>query len=88
MSALGSIPLTSLKTLVVVAVLAILSLLAGASLLARSAPPRCPGRTRRWLGRAVILLVPTILIASAGALVFNRSLGLVKTSGDLAKLAL
>ncbi len=88
MSALGSIPLTSLKTLVVVAVLAILSLLAGASLLARSAPSRCPGRTRRWLGRAVILLVPTILIASAGALVFNRSLGLVKTSGDLAKLAL
>ena len=87
MSALGNIPLTSLKTLAVVAVLAILSLLAGASLLARSAPSRCPGRTRRWLGRTVILLVPTILIASAGALVFNRSLGLVKTSGDLAKLA-
>lgn len=87
MSALGSIPLTSLKTLVVVAVLAILSLLAGAVLLARSAPSRCPGRTRRWLGRTVVLLVPTILIASAGALVFNRSLGLVKTSGDLAKLA-
>lgn len=86
MSALGSIPLTSLKTLAVVAVLAILSLLAGASLLAHSAPSRCPGRTRRWLGRTVILLVPTILIASAGALVFNRSLGLVKTSGDLAKL--
>ena len=87
MSVLGSIPLTSLKTLAVVAVLAVLSLLAGASLLARSAPSRCPGRTRRWLGRTVVLLVPTILIASAGALVFNRSLGLVKTSGDLAKLA-
>ena len=86
MSALGNIPLTSIKTLAVVAVLAILSLLAGASLLARSASSRCPGRTRRWLGRTVILLVPTILIASAGALVFNRSLGLVKTSGDLAKL--
>ena len=86
MSALGSIPLTSLKTLAVVAVLAIASLLAGASALARSAPSRCPGRTRRWLGRTVILLVPTILIASAGALVFNRSLGLVKTSGDLAEL--
>ena len=88
MSALGSIPLTSLTTLVVVAVLAFFSLLAGAVLLARSAPSRCPGRTRRWLGRTVVLLVPTILIASAGALVFNRSLGLVKTSGDLAKLAL
>ena len=88
MSVLGSIPLTSITTLVVVAVLAILSLLAGAVLLARSAPSRCPGRTRRWLGRAVVLVVPTILIASAGALVFNRSLGLVKTSGDLAKLAL
>ncbi|MBF1140315.1 MAG: esterase, partial [Thermobifida sp.] len=74
MSALGSIPLTSLKTLAVVVVLA------------RAAPARCPGRTRRWLGRTVILLVPTILIASAGALVFNRSLGLVKTSGDLTKL--
>ena len=86
MSVLGNIPLTSIKTLVAVAVLAVLSLLAGASLLARSAPSRCPGRTRRWLGRAVILLVPTILIASAGALVFNRSLGLVKTSGDLTKL--
>ena len=86
MSALGSIPLTSLKTLAVVAVLAIASLLAGASALARSAPSRCPGRTRRWLGRTVILLVPTILIASAGALVFNRSLGLVKTSGNLAEL--
>ena len=87
MSAVGTISLTSLTTLAVVAVLAILSLAAGASLLARSAPSRCPGRTRRWLGRAVILLVPTILITSAGALVFNRSLGLVKTSGDLAKLA-
>lgn len=86
MSTLGSIPLTSLKTLAVVAVLAIASLLAGASALARSAPSRCPGRTRRWLGRTVILLVPTILIASAGALVFNRSLGLVKTSGNLAEL--
>ncbi len=86
MSALGSIPLTSIKTLAVVVVLAIASLLAGASALARSAPSRCPGRTRRWLGRTVILLVPTILIASAGALVFNRSLGLVKTSGDLTKL--
>jgi esterase family protein len=87
MSILGSIPLTSLKTLAVVTLLAVLSLLAGASALARSAPSRCPGRTRRWLGRTVILLVPTLLIASAGALVFNRSLGLVKTSGDLAKLA-
>ena len=88
MSTLGNIPLTSLRTLAVVAVLAFFSLLAGAVLLARSAPSRCPGRTRRWLGRTVVLLVPTILIASAGALVFNRSLGLVKTSGDLAKLAL
>ena len=87
MSALGNIPLTSLRTLAVVAVLALFSLLAGAVLLARSAPARCPGRTRRWLGRTVILLVPTILIASAGALIFNRSLGLVKTSGDLARLA-
>ena len=34
MSALGNIPLTSLKTLAVVAVLAVLSLLGGASLLA------------------------------------------------------
>ena len=42
MSALGSIPLTSLKTLAVVVVLAIASLLAGASALARSAPSRCP----------------------------------------------
>ena len=87
MSALGNIPLTSLRTLAVVAVLAFFSLLAGAVLLARSAPSRCPGRTRRWLGRTVVLLVPTILIVSAGALVFNRSLGLVKTSGDLARLA-
>lgn len=86
MSAVGTISLTSLTTLAVVAVLAILSLAAGASLLARSAPSRCPGRTRRWLGRAVILLVPTILLASAGGLVFNRSLVLVKTSGDLGNL--
>ena len=35
MSALGSIPLTTLKTLAVVVILAIASLLAGASALAR-----------------------------------------------------
>ena len=78
MSALGNIPLTSLRTLAVVAVLAFFSLLRGRSFSPDRPPSRCPGRTRRWLGRTVILLVPTILIASAGALVFNRSLGLVK----------
>ena len=67
MSTLGSIPLTSLKTLAVVAVLAITSLLAGASALARSAPSRCPGRTRRWLGRTVTLLMPTSSIARSGS---------------------
>ena len=40
MSTLGNIPLTSLRTLGVVAVLAFFSLLAGAVLLARSAPSR------------------------------------------------
>ena len=86
MSVIGNIPLTSLTTLVVVGALALVALLGGAALLARSEPSRCPGRARRWLGRTAILLVPTILLASAGGLVFNRSLVLVKTSGDLGNL--
>lgn len=86
MSLIGNIPLTSLTTLVVVGALALAALLGGAALLARSEPSRCPGRARRWLGRTAILLVPTILLASAGGLVFNRSLVLVKTSGDLGNL--
>ena len=86
MSVIGNIPLTSLTTLVVVGALALAALLGGAALLARSEPSRCPGRARRWLGRTAILLVPTILLASAGGLVFNRSLVLVKTSGDLGNL--
>ena len=86
MSVIGNIPLTSLTTLVVVGVLALAALLGGSALLARSEPSRCPGRARRWLGRTAILLVPTILLASAGGLVFNRSLVLVKTSGDLGNL--
>ena len=72
MSVIGNIPLTSLTTLVVVGALALAALLGGAALLARSEPSRCPGRARRWLGRTAILLVPTILLASAGGLVFNR----------------
>ncbi|WP_455148925.1 alpha/beta hydrolase [Schaalia odontolytica] len=86
MSIIASIPLTSMKTLVVVTILAGVSLLTGAALLTRSAPARSSRRTARWLGRTVIVLVPTLLVASASALVFNRSLGLVKTSGDLGKL--
>lgn len=86
MSVIGNIPLTSLTTLVIVGALALAALLGGAALLARSEPSRCPGRARRWLGRTAILLVPTILLASAGGLVFNRSLVLVKTSGDLGNL--
>ena len=68
MSVIGNIPLTSLTTLVVVGALALVALLGGAALLARSEPSRCPGRARRWLGRTAILLVPTILLASAGGL--------------------
>ena len=86
MSLLGSISLTSGRTLAVVAVLAVLSLLAGAFLLPRWTPRHFPRRTRHWLGRAVLILVPILLVTATGALILNRSLGLVKTSGDLAAL--
>ena len=86
MSLLGSISLTSGRTLAVVAVLAVLSLLAGAFLLPRWTPGHFPRRTRHWLGRAVLILVPILLVTATGALILNRSLGLVKTSGDLAAL--
>ena len=86
MSLLGSISLTSGRTLAVVAVLAVLSLLAGAFLLPRWTARHFPRRTRHWLGRAVLILVPILLVTATGALILNRSLGLVKTSGDLAAL--
>lgn len=86
MSFLASISLVSGRTLAVVAVLAILSLVAGASLLPRYAPSRFPRPKRHWFARTVIILVPTLLVASAGGLIANRSLGIVKTSGDLGKL--
>lgn len=87
MSVLGSIPLTSFRTLAVVAALALVSLLAGAFFLPRLTPARCPRRARRWLGRTAVILIPTLLVTAAGGLVFNRSLGIVKTSGDLGRLA-
>ena len=87
MSVLGSISLTSFRTLAVVAALALVSLLAGAFFLPRLTPARCPGRARRWLGRTAVILVPTLLVTATGGLVFNRSLGIVKTSGDLGRLA-
>ena len=86
MSLIASIPLTSMRTLWVALLLALVSLLAGAGFLARSAPARRPGRARRWLGRTVIILAPVLLVTASGALILNRSLGLVKTSGDLGKL--
>ena len=62
MSLLGSISLTSGRTLAVVATLAVLSLLAGAFLLPRWTPGHFPRRTRHWLGRAVLIdaRVPTL----------------------------
>lgn len=86
MSFLGSISLLSNKTLGVVFALTVVSLLAGALLLPRFVPARCPRRVKRWLGRTVIILVPTLLFTASGALVFNRSLGIVKTSGDLGRI--
>lgn len=86
MSFLGSLSLTSARTLAVFAALAALSLLAGAFLLPRWAPRRFPRRTRHWLARTVLILAPILLVTASGALVLNRSLGLVKTSGDLAEL--
>ena len=86
MSFLGSLSLTSARTLAVFAALAALSLLAGAFLLPRLAPRRFPRRTRHWLARTVLILAPILLVTASGALVLNRSLGLVKTSGDLAEL--
>ena len=72
MSVLGSISLTSFRTLAVVAALALVSLLAGAFFLPRLTPARCPRRARRWLGRTAVILVPTLLVTAAGGLVFNR----------------
>lgn len=86
MSLLASLSLTSLHTLKVVAALAVFSLLVGAFLLPRWAPRRFPRTARHRLGRAALILVPMLLVTSSGALVLNRSLGLVKTSGDLGEL--
>ena len=86
MSFLASISLTSGRTLAAVVVLTALSLVAGAYLLPRYAPSRFPRPKRHWFARTVVVLVPILLVASAGALIANRSLGIVKTSGDLGKL--
>lgn len=86
MSILGSLSLISGRTLAVVAALALAALLAGAYLLPRFAPSRFPRRKKHRLGRAVLILVPVVLVTATGALVVNRSLGIVKTSGDLGKL--
>ena len=86
MSFLASISLTSGRTLAAVVVLTALSLVTGAYLLPRYAPSRFPRPKRHWFARTVVVLVPILLVASAGALIANRSLGIVKTSGDLGKL--
>ena len=67
MSFLGSLSLTSARTLAVFAALAALSLLAGAFLLPRWAPRRFPRRTRHWLARTVLILAPILLVTASGA---------------------
>ena len=86
MSFLASISLTSGRTLAAVVVLTALSLVTGPTWLPRYAPSRFPRPKRHWFARTVVVLVPILLVASAGALIANRSLGIVKTSGDLGKL--
>lgn len=86
MNVLASISLTSHATFAILCVLSVAALLSGAVFLPRLTPTRHPKRAGRWLGITALLITPALLLTATGAILINRSLGLVKTTGDLAKL--
>ena len=98
-SLLRSIQLTSLRTIAVVLVLALLTTIVAAVLLPRTVPATTRGSTvdgparpalrtvlravGRYTARTVLVSVPVVLVIALGGLVVNRPMHYVRTLGDV-----
>ena len=98
-SLLRSIQLTSLRTIVVVLVLAVLTTIVAAVLLPRTVPATTRGSTvdgparpalrtvlravGRYTARTVMVSVPVVLVIALGGLLINRPMHYVRTLGDV-----
>ena len=98
-SLLRSIQLTSLRTIAVVLVLAVLTTIVAAVLLPRTVPATTRGSTvdgpvrpalrtvlravGRYTARTVMVSVPVVLVIALGGLLINRPMHYVRTLGDV-----